>query len=63
MHIEGRFKMLATNRDSFDPIPFTRRINLPAKAVSIAFSYQGKAIEGADEGGGGITSFWFYPIR
>jgi hypothetical protein len=54
---------LATNRDSFDPISFNRRINLPSNAVSIAFSYQGKAIEGADEGGSGLTSFWFYPIR
>ncbi len=50
---------LATNRDSFDPIPFNRRINLPPDAVLMAFSYQGKAV---DEGRG-ETSFWFYPIH
>jgi hypothetical protein len=54
---------LATNRDSFDPIPFNRRVNLPSKAVFMAFTYQGKAVEGADEGGSGVTSFWFYPVQ
>jgi len=50
---------LATNRDSLDPIPFSRRIDLPPKAVSMAFSYQGRAVDV----GRGKTSFWFYPIH
>ncbi|SPF36666.1 conserved exported hypothetical protein [Syntrophobacter sp. SbD1] len=50
---------LATNRDSFDPIPFNRRINIPSNAVFMAFSYQRKACDQ----GRGKTSFWFYPIH
>ena len=50
---------LATDRGSLDPIPFSRRINLPANAVSMAFSYQGIATDvGRDR-----TSIWFYPIH
>ena len=50
---------LATNRGSFDPIPFSRRINLPPNAVSMAFSYQGTATDvGRDK-----TSFWFSPVH
>ncbi len=50
---------LATNRGSFDPIPFNRRINLPSNAVFMAFSYQGTATDvGRDK-----TSFWFSPIH
>ena len=52
---------LATNRGSFDPIPFSRRINLPSNAVFMAFSYQGKAFESGNDKGGGITSFWHSP--
>ena len=53
---------LATSRDSFDPIPFHRSINLPSNAVSMAFNYDGKAAEASD-GGSGLTSFWHYPSR
>ncbi len=50
---------LATNRGSFDPIPFSRRINLPPNAVFMAFRYQGTATDvGRDK-----TSFWFSPIH
>ena len=50
---------LTTDRDSFEPIPFNRRINLPSNSVFMAFDYQGNA------GGShsGPTSFWFYPIH
>ncbi len=50
---------LATGRGSFDPIPFSRRLNLPPNAVSMAFSYQGTASDvGRDK-----TSFWFSPVH
>jgi hypothetical protein len=50
---------LAASRGSFDPIPFSRRINLPPNAVSMAFSYQGTASDvGRDK-----TSFWFSPVH
>jgi len=49
---------LATNRDSFESIPFNRRISLPSESVFMAFDYQGYA----GGGGSGPTSFWFYPI-
>jgi hypothetical protein len=50
---------LATNRGSFDPISFSRRINLPPNAVFMAFSYQGEAAEAHRN----KTSFWFNPIH
>jgi len=53
---------LATSRDSFDSVPFHQIINLPSNAVSMAFTYEGKAAEGSDDGSG-LTSFWHYPIR
>jgi hypothetical protein len=50
---------LLTNRGSLDPISFSRRIKLPSNAVSMAFSYQGKATDvGRDK-----TSFWFSPVH
>ena len=50
---------LAASRGSFDPIPFSRRLNLPPNAVSMAFSYQGTASDvGRDK-----TSFWFSPVH
>jgi hypothetical protein len=52
---------LVTNRDSFDPISFHRRISLPPNAVFMAFSYEGIAIESSKSGG--RTSFSFYPIH
>jgi hypothetical protein len=52
---------LVTNRGSFDPIPFNRRVNVPPNAAFIAFSYQGKAIESGM--GGSHTFFSFYPIH
>jgi hypothetical protein len=50
---------LATNRGSFDPISFSRRINLPPNAVFMAFIYQGEAAEAHRN----KTSFWFNPIH
>ncbi len=49
---------LATNRDSFESIPFHATLKLPSSAVFMAWSYQGMAVGG----GNGPTSFWFYPI-
>lgn len=54
---------LATGRGSFDPISFHRQISLPAKTAFIAFHYQGTAIASGHHGGGGPTSFWFYPVH
>jgi len=51
---------LTTDRGSFDPIPFSRTIKLPPNAVSMAFSYQGDAVQ---SGMGGVTSFSFYPVH
>ena len=51
---------LVTNRGSFNPVSFSQAINLPANAVSVAFSYQGTGIE---SGTGGITSFSYYPVH
>ena len=58
-------KGLVTNRGGFDPLPFKTRLTLPPGAVSIAFSYQGDAIDSASGagGGGGHSSFWYYPIH
>ena len=53
---------LTTNRDTLDPIHFKRTTNLPANAVSMAFTYQGKATSAGGNGAGPI-SFNFYPIR
>jgi hypothetical protein len=53
---------LTTDRDSFDPISFKQKINLPSNAVGIAFTYQGKATSGGGMGAGPI-SFTFYPMR
>ena len=49
---------LATDRDTLQPIPFSRRLPLPLNAVFIAFSYQGVACDM-----GGRTSFWFNPVH
>lgn len=54
---------LATDRGSFDPTRFNRRINLPPGAAFMAFDYQGQAAEIGNERGGGTTSFWYYPIH
>ena len=54
---------LVTNRDAFEPIPFHRKISVPPNAVSMAFSYDGKAVESGNDGGSGLTAFWHYPIR
>jgi hypothetical protein len=53
-------KALTTERGNFDPIPFHAKITVPANTASMSFSYQGTAIEGGDDsgGGGGITNFW-----
>jgi hypothetical protein len=53
---------LVTNRGSFEPLSFKRKIDLPANAAFMAFSYQGKGI---DSGGNGVshTSFYFSPVR
>jgi hypothetical protein len=56
-------KSLVTGRGNFDPIPFRTQIGIPPTTVSIAFSYQGTAIEGGTEDGGGITRFFQYPIH
>ncbi len=57
-------KGITTQRGYFDPIPFHTVLRLPSRAVFMAFSYQGKAIEsGGEDGGGGATSFWFSPAR
>jgi hypothetical protein len=53
---------LTTDRDAFDPIPFHRQINLPSNAVSIAFSYQGTAIESGGDDSKNTTAFWFSPV-
>ncbi len=53
---------LVTNRGSLDPFPFNRRIKLPPGAASVAFSYDGNAIE-SGMAGGGHTSFSFTPAR
>jgi hypothetical protein len=53
---------LATNRDTLDPMPFKRKVNLPPNAVSMAFTYQGKATSSGGNGAGPI-SFNFSPIR
>ena len=50
---------LASNRGSFDPIPFNRRINLPPNAVSMAFSYQGTATDVRRD----RTPVWFSPVH
>jgi len=51
---------LATNRGSFDPMPFHSKLKLPPNAVFMAFSYQGTA---GESGMGGNTSFSFSPIH
>ena len=57
-------KVLATNRGGFDPIPFKTRLTLPPGAVSMAFSYQGQAVDSASGGGGGgFNSFWYSPVH
>ena len=48
--------MLATDRGDFREIRFNRRLSIPASTSSIAFGYEGKAIEGAEDGG--TTTFW-----
>ncbi len=53
---------LVTNMGSLEPIPFDRKITLPPNAVSMAFTYQGKAISSGGNGAG-ETSFTFYPVR
>jgi len=52
---------LVTNRGSFDPFPFKRRIKLPPNAVSMAFSYEGNAIESGKDTS--RTSLSFSPVR
>lgn len=49
---------VTTDRDGFNPVPFRKKLILPANAVALAFTYQGTAIEGGDDQGGGITHFW-----
>lgn len=57
-------KGLVTNRGGFDPIPFKARLTLPPGAVSMAFSYQGQAVDSASGGGGGgFNSFWYSPVH
>jgi hypothetical protein len=55
-------KGLATDRGSIGPIPFRVRLSVPVSASAMSFSYQGTAIEGGnDGGGGGISRFWQGP--
>jgi hypothetical protein len=55
---------LTTQRGGLDPIPFHSKLMLPAGAVSMAFSYQGTALEGGGGGeGGGVSYFWQYPVH
>jgi hypothetical protein len=57
-------KGLLTNRGSLDDIPFHVTLRPPSSAVSMAFSYAGKAHEGGrDSGAGSLTSFWFDPVN
>jgi hypothetical protein len=56
-------KGLTTGRGSFDPISFRAQMAVPPATVAISFSYQGTAIEGGNDDGGGINHFWQYPIH
>jgi hypothetical protein len=56
-------KGLATDRGSFKPIPFHVSLSVPISASTMSFSYQGTAIEGGnDSGGGGVSRFWQNPV-
>lgn len=50
---------LVTGRETFDPIPFSSGIDLPPGAVSMAFGYQGKAVDMGRE----WSAFWFEPVH
>jgi len=54
---------LATARGAFDPIPFHVRLSAPRTTVSLSFSYEGTAIEGGNDEGGGVSRFFQYPIH
>lgn len=54
---------LVTDRGYFYPIPFHTKLTVPTGAASMAFSYQGTAIEGGNSEGGGSSYFWYYPVR
>ncbi len=57
-------KGITTQRGSLESFPFRVALRLPSRALSMSFSYQGKAIEsGGEDGGGGATNFWYNPIR
>lgn len=56
-------KGVTTDRGKIGPIPFRVRFAVPVAATSMAFSYSGVAVEaGGEDGGGGFTHFWQYPV-
>ncbi len=57
-------KGITADRGQIGPIPFRVRFSVPAGAASMAFTYSGVAVEGGgDDGGGGFTHFWQYPVK
>lgn len=54
---------VVTNRGNLDPIPFATSLYVPANTAGIAFSYQGTVLEGGNDEGGSLTSFWYYPVH
>ncbi|MEN6436972.1 MAG: hypothetical protein ABFD97_00145 [Syntrophobacter sp.] len=54
---------VVTNRGNFDPIPFRTQLIVPPNTTAIAFSYQGTALSSGNDDGGGLTSFWHYPVH
>lgn len=54
---------VVTNRGNLDPIPFRTRLIIPPNTTALAFSYQGTVLSSGKDGGGGLTSFWYYPVH
>ncbi|MCE5334807.1 MAG: hypothetical protein LLG06_09460 [Desulfobacteraceae bacterium] len=54
---------LATDRGSFDPVPFQKRFVLPPSATYVSFSYDGMAQDTGEDSGGNQTRFWHVPTR
>lgn len=65
--LDGNGKVLntqgiTTQRGDLEPIPFRKRVVVPASAAFMSFSYQGSAIDGGTHAGGS-KYFWYYPVH